>query len=126
MVVVLTKEREIVEVGLAAVAFPPPHVVGIDEGRVPTTGEAAMSVSAPEFATLGWGRISARPTLVDRVAHVVVEGHHHGGITGETPGDHRVDQAPVLELTGELAVLAERGERHVGDDEVGARGDLGA
>ena len=64
-------------------------VVRVDEDRVGTSGEATMSVSAPELAALGGGRISAGPSLVHRVAHVVVEGHHHGGVTGQAPHDHR-------------------------------------
>jgi hypothetical protein len=122
--VVLTEERQVVEIGLAAVAFPPADVMRIDEGRVSATGEAAMSVSAPEFSALSGGRISASPAFVHRVAYIVVEGHDERGVTGQAPCDHGVDESTVLELAGQVRILGERRQRHVGDDKVRTGDDL--
>ena len=121
MVVVLTEERQIVEVGLPAVAFPPPDVVRVDEDGVGTRREATVAVSPPELAALGGGRISSGPPLVHRVARLVVEGDDHRGVTRQAPGHLGVDKALVLELAGQLAVLCEGRQRHVGHDDVGAR-----
>lgn len=126
MVVVLAEEREVVQIRAPAVAFPPLDVVRIDENGVGTTGEAAVTVAAPEFAALGGGRISSGPTLVHRVPHVVVESDHQGGVTGQPPGDLGVDETAMLELAAQVAVLVgEGGKGYVRDDEVGTGCRLG-
>ena len=130
MMVMQAREREVVDIGPAA-RFPRNDVMHIGEGHVGASGKPAVAISPHHFPALGIGRIPSGPALVHGVAGVVVDGDGDGGVTGDLLHGLPIDQAVLLELSGELrglnAVVDERIERDVDDDEVrAARGPLTA
>ena len=75
------------------------------EGGVGTAREPALSVPADHLSSLGSGREAPGPALVHGVAQRIVDGHHHGGVTGDALDRFDVDQAVVLELGRQLALV---------------------
>src|SRR6185437_733022 len=119
------EQCEVVDVRRAA-RGPGLDVMHVGEGDVGAAGETTVPVAASDLPALGRGRISPGPTLVEGVAHIVIEGADEGGITGEPPHDLAVDQTAALELTEERCVLCglrvvKSLERDVGDDDIGRR-----
>ena len=76
------------------------------EGDVGTAREPALAVPADHLSSLGPGREAPGPALVHGVPDVVVDRHHHGGVTGDALDRLDVDQAMVLELARQLALVA--------------------
>jgi hypothetical protein len=115
--VVLTKKRQIWQIGGTSVGFPPSDVVWIYEGCIGTAGEAAVAVASDELPTLRSGRIAAPSAFVHRVTDVVVDRQDHRGITGDPTDRLGADEALALELARQFRSFVEQGgQRHVGDD----------
>ncbi len=68
------QEGQVVDVGTPA-GLPVPDVMGVRERRIGTSGEAAVPIPPPDLPALGLRRVTPGPTLVHRVAHVVVDGN---------------------------------------------------
>ena len=99
------EQGQIVEVGPAP-GFPRDDVVDVGEGHVGTAREATVTIAPHDLSALGVAREPLGPALVHGVPDVVVEGDHDGGVTGDPLHRLAVDQAPVLELGGQGALLA--------------------
>ena len=104
-VVEQAEQSEIVEVGPAP-GFPRDDVMDVGEGHVGTARETTMSITSHDLSALGIAWEPSRPPLVHGVPDVVVNRHRDGGVTGDAPHRVGVDQAPVLELAGQGALLA--------------------
>ena len=102
--VVETGEHEIAQVG-RPVGFPRDNVMDIGEGHVRAAWEATMSIPAQDLSALGLARKPPGPALVHGVPDVVVDREDDGGVTGDPLHCLSVDEADVLELTGERRAL---------------------
>jgi hypothetical protein len=102
MVMMDAQQTQIVQVRGTAVRFPTFDVMGVREGDVRTTGEAAMSVSAPHLAALRPARVTAATPLVHRPTCVIVDGQGDGGVADDLLHGSDAEQAVSLELPSEV------------------------
>ena len=61
-----------------------------------------MSISSHDLATLRPARETSGPTLVHRVAEVVIEGNDHGGVASQPAYRVGADQPVTLQLARQL------------------------